>query len=1430
MRLSRFSLLIFGVCMLVIYTQVLSQAAVQSPTASTSVEQPGKSAPNQSQPSQGQGNAATAGVASPTSDKDKPKTKKKNAASAPKASPSPDPQLLKLFSESVELAITPTDPTKYKFVVLSLRGCSALYLHEPPTKSEIAKKKKAQEKGKPEESEKPLDVDDTRNVSGRVVFVSCTSTNEETYNEEITDVLVRQGAIWKSEGFGPRSISLFGKRLELVVRPHGIRDSAFRLQSEPKCNNFKLKAEEATVIGKSTVVSNSSRVLVACDDEDNSKLSAILVYKEGIWRVTRVAEPATLTLFGTTKLSVKPANSASDQPFSQFSSSFEFALDSQGAECRDPKLIPQQNMRDQNPKSLANEVLIQGTKVEFICVSSRPEHAGGNLVASLEKDKDSGAWKVVHADEPFLLFQGNVGGTAVEGAPDFRLLRVPGLNEKVSFKLFTSAKCTQGRDGEKITIQCSDTPTASPKIDEFKNDIKVILPERRLPSEAAPGKQTLSVLTEVDVKQKRSHSLEVASTIALNPDQCATVDIDGMAHNASENQIKESGTLLSVACFDEHGNSKSQDIYAFKDGWQHAFQITPRALPGPDHAKIDQIIAIDLKVLESNNDVYVVNNRRLKDADPTKFLSNLNPPFHVDRYIDVDNCQLYAGDHFEATIGNQPPREGRKANGIFVGPAKIFDSRALQLMLNTTASQLAAISGFDSASIVKAFGSFQGITRDTSFVAGQITTLPTPTFDITKTGDVITKGEDVKSKDSSVEGKVVNDVKGGGVSATVPGTPSSAPLAPPTNVSVASSDILAEQVSLNAQILTLRLLLQGALSDRLLIKNGRAVANRAQTTIGFPITLTPPWQYKHALAEIRIIISPDSGSPGPNSHDPIQIVNLLPSEKTYNVAKVTSHQNQFGAGVVIQPVNAGISTGRSKDRLFLAKDTDTLAFQFPFPADPNLKLGHVHNWTHDLHRTFSLEETRSTCGQMTLFDNSIIFGWQFRPVLGADYVQAGPRQVFAQLSLPISSDEESFAPKVFVQTLWREYNPHTHVTGDILSESCNQYEDRDVIALFTPVSVHSIDVSDAGGGNLKIFADGDFFFPGLNIITGNFIQPPTSFDGHKIEFFGLAKDLLQSNQIDIVGSDGAPREFTVARNFRLGEACRLQQATLTATPRPDGNSTLKLMLNYGKYDSEKHSPLVLIGGKIFGLGDAPFYSKGLGEPGICQPAFHNGRNTCELTFNAPTDLLQKALTFSVKDLAWGTRYSTSGTIEIEPTINGASLFAGSDNSASKTFLLNGTNIQKLFTCSSDCLMLLTPKKTYDLDDLSPDLISSDAVLITVDTDSVKGASSLKIKTGNTLWNVSLAGNTPPDAMPPAPSLKVGDSLEVPFSWKDPAPSRVSFEGTDLISKLDGDKLKVAVTTVVTKIAGQKQLRASLPDGSTKLLLLKVTGTSSKGEE
>ena len=193
-----------------------------------------------------------------------------------------------------------------------------------------------------------------------------------------------------------------------------------------------------------------------------------------------------------------------------------------------------------------------------------------------------------------------------------------------------------------------------------------------------------------------------------------------------------------------------------------------------------------------------------------------------------------------------------------------------------------------------------------------VTTNP-PQTTTTNTGSTQTTQNGTTTTSNSVAGAV-----------PVPVVP--APIAAPSNVGPQwVGHTLAEQVQLSSQITTLRLLLQGALSDQYLSRNSVAVGVRRQTTLGFAVTLDPPRQFKHAVAEVRVIIEPPNGLEA--TQNPISIMTLLPSEKTYNVAKVTSHQSAYGAGAVIEPISVGGSVTRGKDRLYLAKDTDTLALQ-----------------------------------------------------------------------------------------------------------------------------------------------------------------------------------------------------------------------------------------------------------------------------------------------------------------------------------------------------------------------------------------------------------------------------------------------------------------------------------------------------------------------
>ena len=267
------------------------------------------------------------------------------------------------------------------------------------------------------------------------------------------------------------------------------------------------------------------------------------------------------------------------------------------------------------------------------------------------------------------------------------------------------------------------------------------------------------------------------------------------------------------------------------------------------------------------------------------------------------------------------------------------------------------------------------------------------------------------------------------------------------------------------------------------------------------------------MAEVRIIVIP------PQNQDPVSIMTLLPSEKTYNVAKVTSHQNSFGAGVAIQPVSVGVNTGKSKDRLYLAKDTDTVALQFPLPPPVTEPIGRpLPQKAHDLIKSAVDFEELGTCPKddgvpgIDARSKAVIFGWQFRPVLGADFVQSGQRQVFAQLALPATIDE-SYVPTVYVQTRWKAYDPKRQVVGAVYTDSCFSRIDGGGVALVNKPKVRDLKVADLGGGQLRLTATGDFYSSAMTVLTGSSMLAPLAFDGKSVEVFANAHDLLDANDL-----------------------------------------------------------------------------------------------------------------------------------------------------------------------------------------------------------------------------------------------------------------------------------------------------------------------------
>lgn len=641
-------------------------------------------------------------------------------------------------------------------------------------------------------------------------------------------------------------------------------------------------------------------------------------------------------------------------------------------------------------------------------------------------------------------------------------------------------------------------------------------------------------------------------------------------------------------------------------------------------------------------------------------------------------------------------------NGIALGGPKIFDSFVLKQKLANTVSQLASINAFSQAQLTAQVGALQGITRDTSYFAAQLTTSPTPGIsDIANsaTNQAVTttapSGTGIQTISNACPAGFIPTavtgssptsftcVAGTGTSAlptqttttvnpltnqvvttatqptqqvtttipsltgTVPTAPTLNPLSPPSNVGQSASDTLDEQTRLNAQIITLQMLLQGASSDQLLLTHGRAIGERSQTTLGFPISIDSPRQYMGAVAEVRVLILPRGRVV---TSQPVSIVNLLPSEKVYNVAKVTSNAKQFGAGVALQLVSFGFTTGKSKDRLYLAKDTDTVAVQYPVAAGlSGLSLSDLPS--DECGNLPTAEDNFDPAGNY-YFTSAVMFGWQYRPVLGASAVAPGVRTGFAQLALP-QSDALAFDPEMWIQTRWRKYDQKKQITGSVREESCRWRKLPDPVSVINPVVVKDVRVSDEGGGMLRFHATGDFFSSTGQVRSGSLSAPPQYFDGYSLEFFKLATDVLANGDLQLL--DEAMHGYSLVTPVKNPEACRITNPSLSALPRADGTSLMELKYDRPNYkpdrdkDGPQH-PLLLIGTTIYGLRDKPLQPlrKGALFDSACQYWADDNASHCKFKFVAKTEDIAAAENFLVRDPAWDSQ-GVTGSIKIDPT-------------------------------------------------------------------------------------------------------------------------------------------------------------------------------------
>jgi hypothetical protein len=265
-------------------------------------------------------------------------------------------------------------------------------------------------------------------------------------------------------------------------------------------------------------------------------------------------------------------------------------------------------------------------------------------------------------------------------------------------------------------------------------------------------------------------------------------------------------------------------------------------------------------------------------------------------------------------------------------------------------------------------------------------------------------------------------------------------------------------MQLSYEMTNLQLLLEGALSDRF-VTNQRFIKPRV--TLGFPISLRAPAEFKDAVAvvEVEVSTSPRNLS-DPSLPEPPAITALLPQEKTYNVAAMTDHMTSIGGGALIGTVGVAASYLAGHKTLYLVQDQDTVAMQRPQSEDKN----------------------------------STSFLWEFRPVLGQHYVRGGMKQTFVQLSLPIRSSVDCYGT-VRIRTYWRRFDQKNGIDGGVIPESVLISRRTFPLSRYDLApSVGSVEYEDLGDGTVLVTVKGD---PdaATYLLAGSYVQlGPTRYD------------------------------------------------------------------------------------------------------------------------------------------------------------------------------------------------------------------------------------------------------------------------------------------------------------------------------------------------
>lgn len=385
-------------------------------------------------------------------------------------------------------------------------------------------------------------------------------------------------------------------------------------------------------------------------------------------------------------------------------------------------------------------------------------------------------------------------------------------------------------------------------------------------------------------------------------------------------------------------------------------------------------------------------------------------------------------------------------------------------------------------------------------------------------------------------------------------------------------------------------------------------------------------------------------------HEPPAITAILPQDKTYNVATITGKSFSAGGGVVTGVLTAGVNFLWQKQTYYIVQAQDTVALQLP-----------------------AIEGAPQT----------IRFGWQLRPVLGARTVSSGMRTLFVQLAFPPPIDEHGVVHEyedygtVTVITGWKKVDHKLNTVATDYTGVPVTFPEFPVHSLNLRPQINNVSPLDNGDGTVTVHLESTSYLQntyikiaGTTISQGatNLLLTPTSID------FTAPALLLATQRAYIVDRSGASREI-VSPLIGTGAAdFQCLQITGAPTVVPESATMARLTLGVARV-SRPECPdvdggpslsglhlIAMLGSKVFGLRDAPI-------------SVDDANNT--ISFRAAMDLLRGAVTVVVEKLLWGNPYKVSTDLSVTnvPTIDKATVIEkGQDN---LQIALMGSNLQRL---------------------------------------------------------------------------------------------------------------------------------------------------------